>query len=349
MNCTFVIRTPFSPPKNKKPNVWRGVYHVHSEFSHDSKASLDYIVKTAKKAGLDFVVVTDHNNIDGKKAYQPSSTSDPLLIFGTEISTWHDGHLGVIGSPEPPFDVEQTQKIIDIVHRQGGYAIPAHPYSKRKPWTNWEPNDFNGMEIFCFSDFFYEHPAASLIWKAVLLPSRSFLKSVLVVNPKNLERWDQELATGKRMAGFGAVDAHIKFRFKNFIPENYLMAFQSVTMYVSAEDKTEAKIVEALAIGKSFMAFEVFGLADEFSFSAFKENKSYGPGETLTLESPVQLTVKSPKPAHIKLIHNGTVVNENEADALIFKVTEKGYYRVEIYLDGRLWIISNPIYVAPRN
>ena len=145
IGCTFVIRTPFNPPKNKKPNLLRGIYHVHSEFSHDSKASLDYIVKTAKKAGLDFVVITDHNNIEAKKYYSAPVESDPLLIFGTEISTWYDGHLGVIGSDNPPFNLEHTKEIVNIIHQQGGYAIPAHPYSKKKPWTNWEIKDFDGI------------------------------------------------------------------------------------------------------------------------------------------------------------------------------------------------------------
>ena len=164
-----------------------------------------------------------------------------------------------------------------------------------------------------------------------------------------MERWDEMLKSGKQIPGFGSVDAHVKIRFLNFIPENYLMSFQSVTLYVPAKDKSEKEIIEALAHGKSFIAFEVFGLADEFSFSVQKQNKTYGPGEVLSLESPVQLTVKSPKPAHIKLIHNGAIASENDGEVLTYNVKGPGFYRAEIYLENRLWIISNPIYVSPES
>ncbi len=344
--CTFITRTPFKPVKNKIPNLYRGVYHVHSEFSHDSKASLQYIIDIAKKAGLDFVVVTDHNNMNAKKALRVSLGKDePLLIVGTEISTWRDGHLGVIGIHESPPDIESTKEIVDLVHRQGGYAIPAHPFSLKKPWTNWGIRNYDGMEVFCFSDFFYEKKWYELLFKSFYLPSEEFLKSVVTVNPKNLKRWDQELSTGKRMSGFGAVDAHIKFRIGNFVAENLLMSFESVTMYVFAKERTEADILEALAHGKSFIAFEIWGPANEFSFSASDGNISHSAGDTVSSESPIQIMVNSPQSAKIKLIHNGIVIAENDGTVLTKNVTEAGYYRAEVYLEGKLWIISNPIYV----
>ena len=104
-SCSFVIQTPSVPsPKHAKANLFRGVFHVHSKFSHDSKAPLKLIIKTAQKAGLDFVVVTDHNNLNAVSSYQNMNRPDrPLLIFGDEISTWSDGHLIGLGiKTEPP-------------------------------------------------------------------------------------------------------------------------------------------------------------------------------------------------------------------------------------------------------
>ena len=331
-SCTFVVRMPFDPPKEKKPHLYRGVYHVHSDFSHDSKASLNYISKTAKKAGLDFVVLTDHNNDEAKKHLKLPENDEPLLIVGTEISTWYDGHLVVLGASDPPFSLEHTSKIVDLAHQQGGYVIPAHPHSKRKPWTNWEI-PFDGIEIFSFSDFIYERKVLDLVFKVTFFPASSFLKSMIAVNPKSLELWDHYLSTGKRLPGFGSVDAHLKYALKNFPIDNYLMAFQAVTMYVTAEAKTPEKIIESLMKGKSFIAFEVFGHAHEFSFSVSENN---------------ELNVRSPQPAHIKLIHNGKVVAEERGNSLIYQPLENGYYRSEVYLDDRLWIISNPIYVEEK-
>lgn len=348
-SCTFVIRTPFDPPKNEKLNLYRGVYHVHSEFSHDSKASLEDIVETAKKAGLDFVVITDHNNMGAlqslRNSHDTRQAQDPLLIVGIEISTWHDGHLGVMGVPEAPPELEHTKDLIDFVHRQGGYAIPAHSFSLKKPWTNWELG-YDGMEVFCFSDFFYEQKWYELVSKSFLLSAEDFLKSVVSVNPEYLKRWDEKLSGGRHIAGFGAVDAHVKFRLGNFIPENLLMSFQSVTTYVWADEKNESKMIEALAKGKSFIAFEVFGLADGFSFSASKGGQTFEAGDTVFIDQvPVELNIKLPKAAHIKLIHNGTVAAEHEGSALTYHVNQAGFYRTEIYLGDKTWILSNPIYV----
>ena len=49
-----------------KLNVYRGVLHVHSYLSHDSRGTLADIIPAAKTDGIDFVFLTDHprNQID---------------------------------------------------------------------------------------------------------------------------------------------------------------------------------------------------------------------------------------------------------------------------------------------
>ena len=58
------------PQAMGEPALYRGIYHVHTEFSPDSKASLKNIIETAQKLKLDFVVLTDHNNRRVKGAYE---------------------------------------------------------------------------------------------------------------------------------------------------------------------------------------------------------------------------------------------------------------------------------------
>ena len=47
-------------------NTYRGVMHVHSYLSHDSRGTLDDLIPAAKKDGIDFIFLTDHphGNID---------------------------------------------------------------------------------------------------------------------------------------------------------------------------------------------------------------------------------------------------------------------------------------------
>ena len=319
---------------------------MHTEFSHDCKAPLDLVIETAERAGLDFVIVTDHNNMKAAKAYQAmKKPPHPLLIFGDEISTWYDGHLVVLGIDKEPPDIGDTQEIVNIVHQKGGYAIPAHPFSKRKPWTNWKIENFDGLELFCFSDIFYSE-GFKLLPKIIFSPPKAFLKSVLKTPTAALRFWDERLRSGRRLTAFASADAHLKFRWQNFYVENLLLYFQAVTTYVLADELKEEKIVEALGHGKSFIAFEAWGVAQDFSFSASAANKNHGPGDSLGAESPILFTIKVPAEADIRLIHNGEIIAQNTGTVLEYKNQATGYYRVEAYREGELWIASNPIYVS---
>lgn len=345
--CSVVVQTPAAPARqNPKAGVFRGVYHVHSKFSHDSKASLDLVLKSAKKADLDFVVITDHNTMDGRMAYQDMEKPNwPLLIFGNEVSTWHDGHLNTIGIEKEPPDIGDTQKIIDDVHAQNGYAILAHPLSERKPWKNWELKNYDGIEVFCFSDNFYKE-GIFLIFKALLLSPKSFLESTLKTPENGLKLWDDQLSSGRKISGFSAVDAHLKLKLGNLALENYSLYLQAATMYAIASELNEPKIVEALGKGRSFSAFEVYGLAQDFEFSAESSGQTYQMGDSVKTGSLVQFQVKSPETADIYLIHNGTTVQKTRGETLNYQSnSQAGFYRVEVHLGGKLWIFSNPIYI----
>lgn len=73
-------------------------------------------------------------------------------------------------------------------------------------------------------------------------------------------------------------------------------------------------------------------------------------GESIPLGQGVTLQALAPARSHIKLIHQGRVVQDEPfADAIVYVVREPGYYRVEVWREyagiERCWIISNPIYI----
>src|SRR5204863_8009053 len=76
-----------------------GVVHVHTTLS-DGAATPDEVIAAAREAGLQFVVITDHNNLDAKKweGYHDGL----LVIVGTEVSTTA-GHLLGLGIADPVF------------------------------------------------------------------------------------------------------------------------------------------------------------------------------------------------------------------------------------------------------
>lgn len=377
--CALLIRKaparPERPPQSSEEKIptFRGVYHVHSSFSHDSKASLATVIETAKKAGLDFVIVTDHNTLQGKHVYEgcfPSPLASPhkwgegslparrtevgpagqagvrgacreildaivmqngrptpLLIFGEEIST-PDGHMIAVGiDREPPKNLS-SQELVDWIHREGGFAGLAHPVEKKNPWRNWNLQNFDGMEIYNFSHAFYGKNIFKLAAQLLFLQPDHFLDSFQERPVDSLKLWDEKLKD-RPLLGFGAVDAHIHVRFLGFAPENYLLAFESVTTYVDSDELSPASILQSLKEGKGFTALEARGEARGFLF----EQK----GKTLEVRTPLE--------AEIKLLHGGRPVELAHGKSLIFHAREPGVYRVEVYRDGKIWILSNAIRV----
>jgi len=100
--------------------------HVHTNYSKDGESSVEEILRQAEREGLDAIVISDHDTVEGaKKALTLPSTV--LVIPGIEVST-KQGHLLVLGVTEiipAGLDVVAT---VDIAHRLGGLCILPHPY-----------------------------------------------------------------------------------------------------------------------------------------------------------------------------------------------------------------------------
>ncbi len=324
--------------------LYRGVFHVHSVYSHDSQASLDFIRKSARKAGLDFVVVTDHNTLEGMEHYKKEGDfSSPLLIFGNEISTV-DGHLIALGVHGATPGDRTSANLIKWIHSQGGYAVLAHPTGKKKPWINWQVQDWDGMEVYNFADDFYRGNKIKIVVKAIFLPPDSFLSRTAKVPKESLKVWRDELKS-RPVAAFGGTNAHLKVKLAGWTPENFLLYLKSVTTYVYAKSLDEKAILKALGEGRGFVALEAFGSAREFSFAIKSGQAVYGPGEHVKLETPAALSVTLPKEARIELYRNGELLKEADGNKLEAEIDKAGTYHAEVYAGKKLWIYSNPIYV----
>ncbi|OGW81465.1 MAG: hypothetical protein A3G33_00535 [Omnitrophica bacterium RIFCSPLOWO2_12_FULL_44_17] len=347
--CGLIDRRPaFKPPQTLRPNLYRGVFQVHSEFSHDSQANFDRIIKNGDRAGLDFVVITDHSTFEGAEAYRKGKFSEkPLLIFGTELST-SGGNLLVMGVNEVPPDIMDTETQIEWVHQHGGFVVIPHPFSKKKHWTMWGLRSIDGMELFSLSDIWYKNPAA-YIFKSVFLFPEDFLKEMIKRPGYALGYWDM-MQKKFPIVGFAGLNAHIKLEMFGIPIENLLLYFQSATMYVEAENLTAEKITTALRQGNSFIAFEVNGLANDFQFSARTAQRAYGQGATIDTQpgEAVLFSVMIPFEGRIRCVLNGNIIKDEVAKSLEFRGSEPGFYRVEVERDGRPWILSNPIYLSHK-
>jgi predicted metal-dependent phosphoesterase TrpH len=105
--------------------------HIHSKYSYDSVLSPEWILKTAKKKGLDGVAVTDHHTIKGGVATAKINKSDDfMIIIGSEIKTEYGDIIGLFLNAE--IKTRDFMAVVDEIRDQAGLVVLAHPYRKGK-------------------------------------------------------------------------------------------------------------------------------------------------------------------------------------------------------------------------
>lgn len=117
--------------------------HIHSEASHDSRATVEEIIQSAKERGLSGIAICDHN-----KFYDGPLPKDFILLRGCEFSTPF-GHLLGIGMKEA-VEARDFEELIRKIHAAGGIAILAHPYEHSKYAEKLESiaHLLDGVEVF---------------------------------------------------------------------------------------------------------------------------------------------------------------------------------------------------------
>lgn len=121
-------------------------FHCHTHASKDSLSRPDALIKTARRKGLDRVVVTDHNSIAGARAAQ---LLDPeLIIVGEEIMTTKGEILAAFVQEEIPAFLS-PQETIKRLKDQGAFISVSHPFDEMRK-GGWKENDL--LEIIPFVD-----------------------------------------------------------------------------------------------------------------------------------------------------------------------------------------------------
>ena len=129
-------------------------------------------------------------------------------------------------------------------------------------------------------------------------------------------------------------------------------------------------VLEALRQGHCWLGYDLAGPTEGFRFWAERENSGAGRGVSppsgqkpeesaavalmgdsvlLADGQALNLHVRSPEAANIRLLRNGRVVSQGFASSLAYQARDAGVYRVEVrkqrWGKQRGWIFSNPIYV----
>ena len=103
--------------------------HLHSRYSHDSRTSLDTLIKRSRECGLDRIALTDHNTVEG--ALELARLAPELAIVGEEAKTLEGEVIGLfISQRVPPF--LRPEEAMDLIHEMGGLTYVPHPFDRNR-------------------------------------------------------------------------------------------------------------------------------------------------------------------------------------------------------------------------
>lgn len=337
---------------------YSGVLHIHTKYS-DGSADFRRIAKAAHKSGARFIVINDHDTLQGLYQEGEQYLNGILVLVGSEV-TPERNHFLCYDINSVPDNKLQPREYVQEVYRQGGFGFLAHPDQKSNPlfpakmhWENWDLDMPYGIEVW---NYFSQ-------WMSSFKTKRGLLKSILFPKlclappqPQTLWRWDQ-LGKTRIVPAIAGVDAHGGRQF-GWIPNilsSYLYQFKTLRTHVVCQNPLRgdlaadrSNILCALKKGCCYLVNHLVGQVEHFSFYLQDAEQCWQMGDEVTHKPGLVLRVKLPVKAHIKIIKDGKIFTQSKAKSLRLPNPQPGVYRVEVY-KGRFWprpwIFSNHIYL----
>ena len=116
------------------PDHLRVEFHCHTVYSKDSLTQPKKLIETCKRKGIDRVVITDHNTIEG--ALRCQEIDPERVIVGEEIMTTRGEILAAYMTAEIPAGLPPTE-VIERLREQGAFISVSHPFDihRRGHWA----------------------------------------------------------------------------------------------------------------------------------------------------------------------------------------------------------------------
>ena len=211
-------------PRHRGPGWYRGDCHAHT-FHSDAKGAPEMLHEEARIAGLDFLFITDHNNMTAWSNYFRSVSSEELLFLpGMEVTTL-GGHANALGiSRWVDFRVElpgDPSILAQQVSLAGGLLSINHD-KPPIPWRHPLPR------IDCME-----------VWQ----------RHWLAANEVSLARYDQLLRKGRRITAIGGSDYHQPASIDRSIP----FRLGTPTTVLCCEELSQDGVMRALKSGQGYV------------------------------------------------------------------------------------------------
>ena len=347
----------------------RGAIHVHTRRS-DGTGTVDDVAAAARRAGLQFVIFTDHG--DGTRGSDvPVYRYGVLCIDAVEIST-NGGHVVALGLPQSEFPLAgELADVLEDVRRMGALSIAAHPDSPRAELrlNDWNAA-FDGIEWLNGDSQWRDEGWGTLGRALFTYPFRRAATLVTLLDRPDdlLNRWDTMIRE-RSVVAVAAADAHARVgpggdpygRSLSVHLPSYEQVFRALSIslprvQLRGNPAEDAEVVlDAIRNGRVFSTIDALASPATFTFTATSGAQQAMMGERLSLDGPVTLRVESNGPggSTIRLLSEGTAVAAGALPVLEYTAPlQPAAYRVEIESPGAPgspaipWLLSNPIYVG---
>ncbi len=203
----------------KHRRLLRGDTHVHSSAS-DGAFFMDDLAVLARDEGLDFLFITDHNNVSAPPSHEGIS-----VLPGVEW-THYQGHANFLGSAAPlpgrydKRNLPETIALMQSAHDSGALVVLNHPFCPLVPWLWGFDVPFDALEV----------------WNGVMSER----------NEHAVAYWHNELCKGRRIPALGGSDYHSPGLFGSIA---------TPTMCLYAMSRSRKDVVDALRRGDGFITY----------------------------------------------------------------------------------------------
>jgi hypothetical protein len=240
---------------DKSDGWYRGELHAHSRHGAGSE-TVGQLIRRAEHAGLDFLAITDRNNVDSLR--DPEYHSEKLaLIPAMEWGNEKKGVALVYGMrtmPDLPTDsIPAAQAECLRVQAQGGLWVAAHPCFPTEPWQ-WALSYVSGIETWCrawrgvppmtldqLCDELKEKKNERLVQSIAIAAARSELAATSA-NAQATNFYDIELNHGLMAAAIGG---------SNSSSPKAPLGRPLTCVY--ARDKSAPAIIEGIRLGRTYI------------------------------------------------------------------------------------------------
>ena len=305
----------------EKQRRWlKGDLHLHTVNS-DGVYTTGEVIHLAKRTGLDFIALTDHNNTEQNK--EIGNPEGITVIPGMEYTNYR-GHADFFFTDDGIFTVnplsntpEEFSLFVTAAKARGAVMCLNHPFDEGSPWL-----------------LGFEQPCELVeVWNGFPKPS----------DHQAISWWHAQLCTGRRLVGVGGSDTHRIEQGRSW---------GTPTTHVHARSTGRHDLLEALVEGRVSISANADAAILEIQIG------SAGLGESQVFVEGLEgtITINRARRGDVVVLYSDEGEEERftaEFDGTVlfsFPVKRRYFYRTELYRTtlGMIMLnaLTNPVYLT---